>query len=349
MVDQVENEELIEVGNSTAASKNAGFSFGDVFLEDSSPVVSPKKSVLIDREEQLNAVYGVFAAYADAKARDYPDNIARDLQISGVIVRGREDIIKFCDALNAYFQVEEEDRLLSFSWRGREAVDVARLKKPKNIIALVSGAFLSVAAFFLLAALLQSDSQRIDEVLAADFPSQKISLTAAADNFIPPASANPATVNEKIVERVERLIEDGAFLSALSMLRDSLYPLDAESAKAIKIRIDRLVVLKADSLTIVIESLAAKGKYQEAFDLEQCFDKDVFRLAGSSVAKDLRSRLLTDWVYSYKGSKSKEEAMATVTDQVRKVLKNSSYAVAATSEGKMYLEYGNGVQAKKDS
>lgn len=299
-------------------------------------------------EGQLDIAYNVFAGYASCKQGNYPDVIMRDLRLAGVAISGREELLWICNSLIGYFLIQEKERYFTFSWQGAENENVQQRKPQasKTVIfsVLALAAFVSVSAGAVSLAHLRS-SVSDKPIAVKHFPATIVTRPVGAIKVVEKVQA-PVN-NQGISDSINVLIDSGRFSLALKVIRNSTDLTSSDFVIKTKKRINVLVLLKVDSLSQVIKDLVEEKKYFEAFELEQCFDKDVFQLKSSAFARQLRQNLVSDWVYSYKGWASKEEAIEDVTEQVRKIMKSPNYEVVKGDGDKFYLEYGLSKNRKK--
>ena len=300
----------------------------------------PKEEVVLEEkvadsppateEKRLSAASQVFDRYAQNRSRVYPDMIMRDLSLVKVAVGGREGIIELCASLQDRFDVREEDRMFIFSKRKSRTLKFVAFGA-LGLVVLAVGALVTVS-------LASSGNHEQGGFVDRQGSSRSVPVQSPAEVF--ETEDEGPGIFKGLSDSVESLLASESFSAAISMLQSSAASLDDDFVKRSRARINLLVSLKADSLQRSIDELLGRGKYQEAFELEQRFDKDVFRLAGGGTAQRLRQRLITDWVRSYKGWYSKEEAVESVTSEIQRILGSRSYRVAEGDGGVFYLEYG---------
>ncbi len=321
-------EAVIEISEGDKSSSDNDLSWEAVMKDEENsdaPMNEPAKRTWFDE------AYDVFSGYAQSRFGVYFDTIKKDLRVRGVVVNDHGDLSGLFKNFNDYLDYEyrKEERRFIFSFRGREeevVVEEPKKKKRWWIVGVVLPVF--ILSSLVTASLVQShgSDERMIERPKEDVAKQIVATTMPL----------PQKVSEP--KSVEEMIERGLYSSALKTIGKGDF--EAGKIKNLKALINRGVVAKYDSLSLVIDSLANKGEYEKAFALENDFDKDVFQLKGNGTSKSLRSQLLTLWVYSYKGEKDKEGAMRSVTEKVREITGKDLYRVIEKDK-KFYLEYGS--------
>lgn len=281
-------------------------------------------------------VYGVFADYADDPERYGRgitiNDVCIQLRISGHQIIYTSDLDPVCKDMKPFFNIKRKKASLIISWKHERKTGIPSQIVISSLVAIIL--VFSVLIWVKRQELNSSSQAKLERAAMESRPAN--SPVAVLEKKLPTIKKN-ASAQVILADSVNRLIDSGCFASALKIVRDSARSLDSAFALQAKNLITSLVLKKADSLRLEILALVKENKFQEAFVVDQQFDKDVFQLAGNYFSGKLCGWLLTAWVNSYNGSLSRKEAISRVNEGVKQVLNNAFWIMERNNM--IFLEY----------
>jgi hypothetical protein len=324
------------------------------------PKNDPTKKFLAFHE-QLKVCHEIVEAYIKLGSLETIHSLAHRLWYAGVEITDHNQVIKILEQMKGKIYFRQDTRQFMHithvnngEERGKGNPFVIAKKKRIRAEALRSAAFLLAVLF--LASLGTVFAFRTGFPKdCADYLTGMYGSVKTADYSIQsdeevagPRTIAASSLVEKNIPRepcledtVMEMVNSANFSAALQIMNKSSGRLDPEFVSRTTARVKVLVNLNLACSNKAISRLINDSLYQEAFEMQNCFDKNVYQLAGDGHSSKLRKHIVTQWTFGLIGKGcSSDKAMCLVAEVVRKITQDRRYFVAASNDGDgFYLGY----------